>query len=1088
MPLKVFITCLVCCACWGPISAQINAGILAYPDVSSDQIVFSYADDLWVMPRTGGTAMRLSTPSGSESFPRFSPDGKTIVYTANYHGNYSLYTIPVTGGMPTRLTWHGMSDMALDWTPDGKQILFAADRESGSNRFSQFYTITKTGGLPAKLNVPYGEFGSLSPDGQRLAFTTKSRVFRTWKRYRGGMAADIYLYDLATDRSENITNDPANDELPMWHENTVYFLSDRGSTGRANIWAYNLQTKTVRQVTNFTEVDVRFPGLGPDAIVFAAGDQLYLLDLKTETQKAIPVQVVTDLSAKMPHIRAAADYMQHFEASPDGKRVVVEARGEIFSVPAEHGPVINLTHAPGSAERYPAWSPDGRKVAWWTDRSGEYELAIFDLAANKEEIITHLGPGYRYQPYWSPDAKFIIYIDQTMSIHLVNTLTKTDQVIDRQLFYMHGPLEGFTVSWSADSRWVTYSRDQITRAQQLVIYDTKEGVAHPVTSGYYNDGAPSFGPEGKYLYFTTSRDFSPMYSDFDNSWVYNNSTRIGVIALQKDTPSLLLAQNDTVAVKPLPGKDKKKAEKKEKKSETVEASEKDEAIPTVLIDFENIERRMELLPPSAGNYTATAGAKDKVIYLHVPNTGSEQEEAVLKYWDHQEREEKTIVSGIDGFLLTSNGEKLLVWKGGKLYTIDPAPDQKLETAFRTQEMVMEVDPAAEWRQLFNEVWRLQRDFFYDKNMHGLDWPAMRTKYGKLVDACATRSDLNFIIGELIGELNASHAYRGGGDIANASRKPVGYLGIDWAVSGAHYAIGRILRGAEWDAEVRSPLDQPGVKISEGDLILAVNGVPLTLDREPYVAFVGLADQEVFLTVAPSGKPNTTRQVVVKTMSSEFRLRNLSWIERNRAYVDKASGGRVGYIYVPNTGVDGQTELMRQFSGQWDKDALLIDERWNSGGQIPDRFIELLNRKPLAFWAIRDGETWRWPPVGHFGPKAMLINGWSGSGGDAFPDYFRKAGLGPLIGTRTWGGLIGISGAPQLIDNGFISVPTFRMYNPDGTWFKEGHGVDPDIEIPEDPGAIARGSDPQIDRALEYLMEQLKTYKPVVPPRPPNEKR
>ncbi len=1068
--------------------AQINAGILAYPDVSADQIVFSYADDLWVMPRAGGTAMRLSTPVGSESFPRFSPDGKTIVYTANYHGNYSLYTIPVTGGMPTRLTWHGMSDMALDWTPDGKQVLFAADRESGSNRFSQFYQIPRTGGLPSRLAVPYGEFGSLSPDGTQLTFTTKSRVFRTWKRYRGGMAADIYIYDLKTDRSENITNDPANDELPMWHENTVYFLSDRGASGRSNIWAYDLATKAVRQVTRFTEVDVRFPGLGPDAIVFAAGDQLYLLDLKTGSQTVIPVQVITDLSAKMPHSRAVADFMQHFEVSPDGKRVIVEARGEIFSVPAEHGPVINLTRASGSAERYPAWSPDGRKIAWWTDRSGEYELAIYDLATGEEEIITHLGPGYRYQPYWSPNGKFIIYIDQTMAIHLINTALKTDQVIDRQHFFMHGPLEGFTVSWSPDSRWVTYARDQISRAQQLVIYDTREGVAHPVTSGYYNDGSPGFSPDGKYLYFTTSRDFSPVYSDFDNSWVYNNSTRIGVITLQKDTPSLLMAQNDTVALKPLPDEGNKKSAKKKKKSESTETEGNEDEPAAVEIDFEGLERRTELLPLPAGNYIATVGAEGKVLYMQIPNTGSGQEEAVLKYWDHEEREEKTIASGIHGFLLTSNGEKLLVWKSGQLYPIDVAPDQKLETAFRTGEMWMEVDPATEWRQLFNEVWRLQRDFFYDRNMHGLDWEAMRMKYGKLVDACVTRSDLNFVIGELIGELNASHAYRGGGDQEYAKQKPIGYLGVDWAVSGAYYAIGHILRGADWDAEIRSPLDQPGLQISEGDLVLAVNGIPLTLDREPFAAFAGLAGQEVALTVAPAGNPAATREVIVRTMTSEFRLRNLSWIESNRAYVDKASGGRVGYIYVPNTGVDGQNELMRQFSGQWDKDALLIDERWNSGGQIPDRFIELLNRKPLAFWAIRDGETWRWPPIGHFGPKAMLINGWSGSGGDAFPDYFRKSGLGPLIGTRTWGGLIGISGAPQLIDNGFISVPTFRMYNPDGSWFKEGHGVDPDIEVPEDPGAIARGADPQIDRALEYLMEELKTYRPPVPPRPSNEKR
>ncbi len=1067
-------------------SAQVNASILAYPDISDDHIVFAYADDLWVMPRSGGTANRLSTPAGPEAFPRFSPDGKTIVFTANYNGNYSLYSIPVTGGMPTRLTWHSMADMALDWTPDGQRILFAADRESGSNRFSQFYTISKVGGLPTKLPIPFGEFASFSGDGKQLAFTTKSRVFRTWKRYRGGMAADIYIYDLTTNTSENITDHPANDELPMWHKDKIYFLSDRGTENRANLWVYEVKTRQVRQVTTFQDVDVRFPGLGANEIVFAAGENLYVLDLETEVQRIVPVQVVTDLSAKMPRSLAVVDYLQHFEVSPDGQRAVMEARGEIFSVPEEHGPTINLTRSSGSAERYPAWSPDGRKIAWWTDRSGEYELAVQDLISGEEKIVTHLGAGYRYQPFWSPDSKLIAYIDQSMAIHLLNTLTQDDKVIDRQHNFMHGQLENFTFSWSADSRWIAYYRDQTNRSQQVVIYDTKDHVSRAVTSGYYADGLPSFDPDGKHLYFITSREFDPAYSDFDNSWVYNNSTRIAAVTLQRSTPSLLLAQNDTVALKPLAKKESKKDTKKEDK-----IAKKEESIDTVQsvkIDFEEMERRIELLPMTSGNYAQVTGAKGKIIYMRRPNSGSGEQEGMLAYWDMESREEKTIIKGIDWYMLTADGEHIVVMKEGQLYRIDPAPDQELKKPFRSQDMVMELDPAAEWHQLFNEVWRLQRDFFYDKQMHGLDWLALHAKYGKLVDACVTRSDLNFVIGELIGELNASHSYRGGGDMVSAPQRPVGYLGMDWAISGSHYAVGKILRGAIWDAEVRSPLDMPGIDIKQGDLILAVNGIPLTLDREPFAAFAGLADREVELTVASPKQQDVTRNVIVRTMTNEARLRNLQWIEENRAYVDKASGGRVGYIYVPNTGVDGQNELMRQFSGQWDKDALLIDERWNSGGQIPDRFVELLNRKPLAFWAIRDGETWRWPPVGHFGPKAMLINGWSGSGGDAFPDFFRKSGLGPLVGTRTWGGLIGISGAPQMIDNGFISVPTFRMYNPDGTWFKEGHGVDPDILVPEDPGAIARGTDPQIDRALVYLLEQLKTFKPPVPPRPADEKR
>lgn len=1087
MRKNILLLYLAVCLLMSTIAAQTPAGIFAYPDISQDQIVFSYADDLWVVSRNGGTAIRLSTPVGQESFPRFSPDGKTIVYTANYNGNYSLYTIPVTGGVPSRLTWSSWADMAQDWTPDGQQVLFASDRESGSNRFSQFYTISKNGGKPMRLMVPYGEFASFSPDGKRLAFTTKSRIFRTWKRYRGGMAADIYIYDLASDQSENITQHDANDELPMWHDQTIYFLSDRGAASRANLWAYDLTTRQTRQITSFTGVDVRYPGMGRDAIVFLAGDQMYVYDLTTGTQREVAINLVTDMTSRMPHQAEVASFMQHFEVSPDGKRAIVEARGEIFSVPGEYGPVVNLTRAPGSAERYPAWSPDGRKAVWWTDRSGEYELALYDFATGEEEILTHLGAGYRYQPYWSPDGQWIAYIDQAMAIHLLNVRSRRDQVIDRQRYAMHGGLEGFTVSWSPDSRWLAYARDQVNQGQVIVLYDTRNNQGHPVTSGYYTDANPFFSPDGKYLYLTTNRAFDPVYSDFDNSWTYPNSTKLAVLTLLNETPSLWMVRNDTVALSPIPEKENKD-NKKGKNEKTEEESETDEGIPDVKIDMEGIERRMELFPIPAGNFGGIAATKESLIFLQRPGSGSGEESASLKYWDLEKREVKDIVEGVDGFLLTDNGKRILVWKAGQLFVIDPASDQKLEAPFRTAEMRMTVDPPAEWRQLFNEVWRLERDFFYDKDMHGVDWQAMHAQYSKWLNSCVTRSDLNFVIGELIGELNASHTYRGGGDMASSKRITVGYLGIDWVESGAYYAVGRILRGAPWDAEVRSPLDQPGLMIQEGDLILAVNGQLLARDQEPSAAFIGLADSDVELTIGSATNPQKTRKVLVHTLSDEARLRNLDWIESNRQYVERMSGGRVGYIYVPNTGVDGQNELMRQFSGQWHKDALLIDERWNSGGQIPDRFIELLNRKPLAYWAVRDGETWRWPPVGHFGPKAMLINGWSGSGGDAFPDYFRKAGLGPLIGTRTWGGLIGISGAPQLIDNGGVTVPTFRMYNPDGSWFKEGHGVDPDMLVPEDPGAIARGHDPQIDRALDYLMEQLRSYKPPLPPRPASERR
>ncbi len=1069
--------------------AQISAGILAYPHISKDQIVFTYADDLWLVSRKGGTAQKLSTPPGTEMFARFSPDGRDIVFSGNYNGAVNLYRIPSEGGVPFLLTNHSMADIMLNWYPDGNHILFASDRESGNNRFSQLYKIHKDGGMAQKLSIPYGEFGCLSPDGKRIAFTTKSTIMSTWKRYRGGLAADIYVFDPETLESVNITDHEATDELPMWHGTTIYFLSDRGPENRLNLWSYDMNMRMFRQVTSFTDRDVRFPSLGADAIVFTAGTQMYVYDVLNGSLTDINVQVITDMTAKMPRQENVASYLQRVSLAPDGNRILVEARGEIFSVPVEHGYVKNLTQSSGNAERYPEWSPDGRHVAWFTDRRGEYELALHDVTNGKETVLTALGPGYRYQPWWSPDSKKVVFIDQTMSIQIHDIPSGKTQKIDQQRFAFHGSLEGFTVSWSPDSRWIAYAKDISGRGQAIAIYDTKNDTFHQVTSGYYNDQSPCFDPKGKYLYFTSNRAFNPVYSDFDNSWTYPNATQIAMLNLQQDSLSPLAARNDTVAIKT----EKNQPEKEIKKSKKVkgtkeEAPDETDAIPAVQIDFADMERRVILLPVKAGNFGALHALEDKLIFIQRPPAGSESQLGDLKIWDRTTREEKTIISGINGYQVSANDQKIIVQSEAGFFVIKPEPDQKAEKPVNIGELYMKLFPADEWQQIFLDVWRFQRDYFYDKEMHGVDWRKMKSVYWDLVLACATRSDLNFVIGELIGELNASHTYRAGGDIPTAPTRPIGYLGINWGVRDGKFIATRILRGGPWDAEVRSPLDQSGIKYKEGDYILAVNGTPLGTEREPYAAFSGLAGKTVELTIAPAENPALTQKIIVELLSDEYRLRHLDWIEQNRQYVEKGSNGKVGYVYVTNTGVEGQSELLRQFMGQRHKEALLIDERWNSGGQIPDRFIELLNRKPLAYWAVRDGETWQWPPVAHFGPKAMLINGWSGSGGDAFPDYFRKSDLGPLIGTRTWGGLIGISGSPTLIDNGFVTVPTFRMYNPDGTWFLEGHGVDPDYEVPEQPGPIARGADPQIDRALLYLMEQLQNKPIVVPPRPAAEKR
>ncbi len=1069
----------------GAVSAQVDARMLREPDVSATHIAFVYAGDIWVVPKEGGVAERLSSPRGEESFPRFSPDGSTIAFSANYDGNVDIYTIPTLGGEPVRITHHPMVDRMVDWYPDGASILYASSMASGRQRFNQLYRVSKNGGLPERLPVPYGEFGAISPDGVWLAYMPKSRDFRTWKRYRGGWAPEIWLFNLKDYSSRNLTTSDANDAHPMWHGRTLYFLSDRGPNERYNIWAYDLDSETFRQVTRFTDYDIHFPAIGPSDIVFEAGGRLYLLDLSTEKYDPVNVEVVTDLATLKPHREKVANLIAHAWISPSGKRAVVEARGEVFTLPAEHGPVLNLTASSGIAERYPTWSPDGKSIAYWSDRSGEYELTVRPAKGHgAEKRLTSLGAGFRYTPYWSPDSKKIAFIDQAKTIRIYDLEKGRTVEVDHDMWMTHGALRGFRVSWSPDSRWLAYSRGLENRHGAIFLYDTESGRLHQVTSGYYASSEPTFDPDGKYLYFLSNRTFRPSYGDVDNTWIYPNSTNIVAVPLRRDVASPLAPRNDDEGAEKPEGKggadrqqqQKKKGGPQEKKPKRVE------------IDLEGFEARLVVLPPRAGNYADLQAVSGKVLYRRLPNTGSAERTSPIVYYDLDKREEKTVLKDADGFLVSANGKKMLVVKDRKLAILDIKPGAKFEKPLRTGEMETVVDPRAEWRQIFTDAWRFERDYFYDPNMHGVDWQAMREHYGRLLDDAVTRWDVNFVIGELIGELNASHTYRGGGDVESGERRGVGLLGVDWSLENGAYRIERIIRGAPWDAEARSPLLEPGVDVKEGDYVLAVNGVPLDTSKDPWASFEGLAGETVVLTVNDRPRVTGARDVLVKTLRSETRLRHLAWIESNRRRVDEATNGRVGYIYVPNTGIDGQNELVRQFSAQYPKEGLIVDERFNSGGQIPDRFIELLNRPPLSFWAVREGRDWRWPPVAHFGPKVMLINGWSGSGGDAFPYYFRKAGLGPLIGTRTWGGLIGISGAPQLIDGGRVTVPTFRMYSTEGEWFKEGHGVDPDIEVIDDPTQLAKGRDPQLERAIEEVLHMLEERPFALPKRPPYQDR
>ncbi len=1142
-------------------SARIDARMMRQPDVSATHIAFVYAGDIWVAPKAGGEAVRLSSPRGEESFPQFSPDGSLIAFSGNYDGNMDIYVVPVTGGLPRRITHHGAPDRIVGWYPDGKHILYATTMTSYKDRFNQLYKVSAEGGLPEKLPMPYGEFGAISPDGKTIAYTPISVDFRTWKRYRGGMNPDLWMFDLATLKARNLTKSDAAESIPMWSGQTLYFLSDRDENKRFNLWAYDGPREKFRQVTFFKDYDVHFPSIGPDEIVFENAGRLFLLDLKTDKQREVEITVTTDRSTLKPRLENVSGLIQNSSIAPTGKRVLFEARGDIFSAPAEHGVVRNLTRSSGVAERYPAWSPDGKLIAYFSDKTGEYELTVrtadasaFNTGQDEEETLTKLGPGYRYQPQWAPDSKKILWIDQAMKIWLYDFESKTNKLIDQQMWMYHGELSGFSVSWSADSRWLAYAADKESRNSAIVLYDCKEGKRHEVTSGFYNDELPVFDPDGKYLFFRTGRTFDPTYGDLDGTWIYANSVNLAAVPLRKDVASPLAPRNDE---EPDKDKDKKKDEEKkddEKKSDKADGDKKpddkksdekkpddqkpddqkpedkksDEKKPDdkkdgeskdakktdekngdkkddkaadkkdekkddkkpkpVEIDLEGFEQRVVILPTKAGRYDSLCAVSGKLIYRWLPRTGSGGDGSPIEFYDLEKRESKRIIDDADGLELSANREKLLVVKDRGYAIIEPKEGQKMDKRIATGGFEAMVDPVAEWKQIFTDAWRLERDYFYDPGMHGVDWNAMRERYGKLLNDAVTRWDVSYILGELIAELNSSHTYRSGGDTERSPERGVGYLGCDFVLTNGAYRIGTIVDGAPWDSEVRSPLRRPGLtNLSEGDYLLAVNGEPVDTTQDPWAAFQGLADKPVFLTVNTNPVLKGAREVLVQTLGSEARLRNLAWINENRLRVEKLSEGKIGYVYVPDTGQGGQNELVRQWRGQITKAGLIVDERFNSGGQIPDRFVELLNRPLRNFWGVRDGKDWPWPPVAHYGAKAMLINGWSGSGGDCFPYYFKQSKLGPLVGQRTWGGLIGMTGSPALMDGGSVTVPTFGIYDTKGEWIIESYGVDPDIEVVDDPGEMAKGGDPQLERAVFEVMKSLRKNPPldVKKPKYPN---
>ncbi|MCC6350468.1 MAG: PD40 domain-containing protein [Candidatus Eisenbacteria bacterium] len=1069
-----------------PALALEECRLMRMPDIQGDRIVFVYAGDLWTVARAGGTAQRLTTHEGVEAFPKFSPDGQTVAFTGEYDGNTDVFTVPTVGGEPLRLSYHPGADMVAEWYPDGKSILIRSMRASSIQRFTRFFKVPATGGFEEMLALPTAGYASLSADAKLIAYVSPSYDNRTWKRYRGGNAPNILVYDFARNTSENVTKDwDGPDEWPMFHGRTLYYCSDRG--GRtANVWAYDLDKKTQRQVTRFTEYDVKWPSIGSDAIVFENGGWLYVMDLPSEKLTKLSVKVPDDKPATRAEYRRVGDWLTGMDLSPSAKRAVLEARGELFSVPAEKGDVRNLTNTPGARERNPAWSPDGRWIAYLSDATGEYQWYVLGAdGKTPPRQVTKEGATFRYGPQWSPDSKKLAFSDKTGRLWLTDVASGKLTQMDKSEY---GEL--FQYGWSKDSKWVCYMKPSPAGFGTLQLYSLESGRVTPVTDGLTDDFSPSFDPEGRYLYFISRRTLTPQFGTFELDMHFTATDKLYAMSLQDSLLSPVAPESDEE-----PGEAAKSDDKaKGKDDKGAKAKEEKAADPGMRIDLAGLGSRVAELPVPAGRYTALTATKGKVVYLSFDETPDEDGQAPcsLHYFDLDKREDKTVLSGVDaGYSLSKDGEKVLYRKDDQVGIVDVAPDKKAgDGKLATDQLMALVDPRQEWMQMFNEAWRLERDFYYDPGMGGLDWKAIGDRYRQLVPYVAHRSDLNYILGELIGELSTSHTYVGGGDMPRVPRVGVGLLGADFSFDAGTglYRFAKVYRGRDWNSRVDAPLGEPGIGVKDGDLLLEVNGRPLRAPENVYSAFIGTVGKQTTIKVGASANDPKARTYTVEPIGNEASLRYVDWVRANYDKVQAATGGRIGYIHVPNTAIEGMQEFTKGYYPQVHKDGMIVDERFNGGGFIPDFFVEKLMQSTWTYWSNRDMAPFRTPQTSVDGPKCILANEYAGSGGDAFPYYFKLKGVGPIIGKRTWGGLVGISHSLPLVDGGVVTMPDFGVYSTEGRWMIENHGVDPDFEVDNTPEAMVSGHDPQLEKAIEWSLEQLKAHPVVRPERPAYKKQ